>query len=86
MYPELVAYLGRRLGRPAELVQGKTYAEINDLVRTGDVTLALVCTNAYLEGREDFGMEALVVPQVAGETVYYSYLIVPPIPSPKRCD
>jgi len=57
-------------------VQGKTYAEINDLVKSGDVTLALVCTNPYLQGREDFGMELLVAPQVNGETVYYSLLIV----------
>ncbi len=77
LYQGLVAYLGRRLGRPTELLQGKTYAEINDLIRAGDVTLALVCTNAYLEGQADFGMEALAVPQVAGETVYFSYLIVP---------
>jgi phosphonate transport system substrate-binding protein len=77
IYGELVNYIGDRLDRPAELVQGKTYAEINDLVRSGDVTVALVCTNGYLEGQEDFGMEALVVPQVQGQTVYYSYLIVP---------
>lgn len=77
IYRELATYLGNRLGRPAELVQGKTYTEINDLVRSGDLTLAIVCTNAYLEGQEDFGMEALAVPQVHGETVYYSYLLVP---------
>jgi len=77
IYQDFALYLGRRLGRPAELVQGKTYAEINDLVRSGDLALAIVCTNAYLEGQEDFGMEALAVPQVHGETVYYSYLLVP---------
>lgn len=52
-------------------------AEINDLVREGNVTLAMVCTNPYVEGQEDFGMQALVVPEVNGEAVYYSYLIVP---------
>jgi len=77
LYQALADYLGRRLKRPAELVQGKTYDEINDLIRAGGVTLAIVCTNAYLEGQEDFGLEALVVPQIHGQTVYYSYLIVP---------
>jgi len=77
LYQTLADYLGRRLSRPVELIQGKTYSEINDLIRAGGVTLAIVCTNAYLEGQEDFGLEALVVPQVRGETVYYSYLIVP---------
>lgn len=75
-YQQLAAYLAEKLGRPVELVQGKTYAEINDLVKTGEVTLALVCTNPYLQGREEFGMELLVAPQVNGDTVYYSLLIV----------
>ncbi|MDR7480880.1 MAG: phosphate/phosphite/phosphonate ABC transporter substrate-binding protein [Armatimonadota bacterium] len=77
VYRDLAAYLGRATGLAPEMVAGKTYAEINDLVRTGDVTLAVVCTLAYVEGQRDFGMEALAVPVVAGRTVYYSYLIVP---------
>jgi phosphonate transport system substrate-binding protein len=77
LYQDLVSYLGQKLNRPAQLVQGKTYDEINNLVRDGTVALAIVCTNAYLEGQETFGMEALAVPQIKGETVYYAYLIVP---------
>jgi phosphonate transport system substrate-binding protein len=77
LYSELAKYLSEKLGRPVELVQSKTYAEINTLVQTGAVSLALVCSNAYLEGQAQFGMEALVVPQVNGATVYYAYLIVP---------
>jgi len=76
-YAQLVDYLAAHLDMQGELVQGKTCAEINDLVRERNVTLAMVCTNPCLEGQEDFGMEALVVPQVNGEAVYYSYLIVP---------
>jgi phosphonate transport system substrate-binding protein len=75
-YEQLADYLADRLGERVELIQGKTYAEINDLVRSGDATLALVCTNPYLDGREEFGMELLVAPQVDGDTVYHSLLIV----------
>ena len=75
-YRDLLDYIGRELGLPVELVQGKTYAEINDMVRTGDVTFAFVCTNPYLQGRDDFGMELLAAPEVNGETTYYSYLVV----------
>lgn len=74
-YQQLADYLGERLGQRVELIQGKTYAEINDLVRSGDATLALVCTNPYLDGREEFGMELLVTPQIDDDTVYYSLLI-----------
>lgn len=77
MYQEFLDYLGAKLERPVQMVQGKTYAEINELVRTGAVTLAIVCTNPYLDGREEFGMEALVVPEVQKSTFYYSLLIVP---------
>lgn len=76
LYDKLADHMAAKLQRPVELVQGKTYAEINDLVRSGDVTLAFVCTNPYVQGREDFGMELLVAPQVNGELSYYSFLIV----------
>ncbi|MFQ5880179.1 MAG: phosphate/phosphite/phosphonate ABC transporter substrate-binding protein [Dehalococcoidia bacterium] len=74
-YRDLLQYVGDALEMQVELVQGKTYAEINDLVRSGDITLAFVCTNPYLQGQEDFGMELLVAPEVEGQTSYYSYLI-----------
>jgi phosphonate transport system substrate-binding protein len=70
-------YLSERLDRPVELVQRRTYAEINDLVESGQVDLAFVCTSAYLAGSRDFGMQLLAAPQVNGQTVYYSLLIVP---------
>lgn len=76
MYDELADYLGQKLGRRVELVQGKTYNEINDRIKSGDVMLAIVCTNPYLQGRADFGMELLVAPEVNGASVYYSQLIV----------
>ena len=76
LYRQLTAYLSTKLARPVELVQGKTYAEINDMLKSGDVTVALVCTNPYLQGKEDFGMELIAAPQVHGELVYYSLLIV----------
>jgi phosphonate transport system substrate-binding protein len=76
-YAPLLDYLGRELDRPVKLVQRRTYAEVNDLVERGEVDMAFVCTRAYIIGRRDFGMELLAAPQVNGETVYYSYLIVP---------
>jgi len=76
-YSLLLAYLEEELGRPVEIEQRRTYAEINNLVETGDVDLAFVCTSAYIAGRRDFGMQLLVAPVVNGETFYQSQLIVP---------
>ncbi|MBI4317578.1 MAG: phosphate/phosphite/phosphonate ABC transporter substrate-binding protein [Chloroflexi bacterium] len=75
-YQELISYIGEKLGRPVELVQRRTYAEINDLVRSGGVDLAFVCGGAFIEGEKDFGMELLLAPQMRGQTTYFSYIIV----------
>jgi phosphonate transport system substrate-binding protein len=76
-YSTLVDYLSAKTGRPVELVQRRTYLEVNDLVERGEVDLAFVCTSAYIAGQDEFGMQLLAAPQVNNETVYYSYLIVP---------
>ncbi|GAB4410164.1 MAG: phosphate/phosphite/phosphonate ABC transporter substrate-binding protein [Anaerolineae bacterium] len=76
-YQPLLDYMSDRLHRPIELVQRRTYGEINDLVATGEVDIAFVCTGAYVVGRQQGGMELLVAPQVNGAALYYSYLIVP---------
>lgn len=76
-YQPLLDFLSDQLDRPIELVQRRTYAEVNDLIESGDVDLAFVCTSAYVDGHARFGMELLAAPQVDGGTVYYSVLIVP---------
>ncbi|MEJ2556015.1 MAG: phosphate/phosphite/phosphonate ABC transporter substrate-binding protein [Anaerolineae bacterium] len=76
-YQPLLDYLSLQLDRPVELVQRRTYAEVNDMIEHGEVDMAFICTSAYVIGRRDFGMELLAAPRVNGETVYYSWLIVP---------
>ncbi len=76
-YQELLTYMGENLDRQGSLILKPSYAEINDLVRGQRADVAFVCSLAYVEGNEDFGMELLVAPQMYGKTVYYSYLIVP---------
>jgi len=76
-YTPLLNYLAGKLNRPVEMVQRRTYAEINELIRDGQVDLAFVCTSAYIAGERDFGMQLLAAPQVSGEVAYHSILIVP---------
>jgi len=75
-YQPLLDYLSAKLERPVELVQRRTYAEINQLIQDGEVDIAFVCTAAYVAGHDQFGMRLLAAPRVNGATVYYSYLIV----------
>lgn len=76
-YQLLLDYLSEALDRPVELVQRRTYQETNDLIEAGDVDVAFVCTSAYIIGHDEFGLELLVGPEVNGENVYHSFLIVP---------
>ncbi len=76
-YEGLLDYLAVRLERPVQLLQRTTYAETNQLIRSGEAALGFVCGGAYVEGYRDFGMELLVVPEVRHQTTYYSYVIVP---------
>lgn len=76
-YQPLLDYLSAQLHRPVEIVQRRTYAEVNDLIERGEVDVAFVCTSAYLAGKNDFGMELLAAPQVNGAAAYHSALIVP---------
>jgi phosphonate transport system substrate-binding protein len=75
-YTDLANYLGDKLSRPVELIQRRTYAEVNDLVAKHEVDIAFVCTSAYVDGHDRFGMNLLVAPEIDGELVYYSELIV----------
>ncbi|RLT45133.1 MAG: phosphate/phosphite/phosphonate ABC transporter substrate-binding protein [Chloroflexi bacterium] len=76
-YAELANYLGEKLHRPVQLIQRRTYAEVNDLVAEQDVDLAFVCTSAYIDGSNESGMQLLVAPEINGHIEYHSALIVP---------
>jgi phosphonate transport system substrate-binding protein len=77
-YRRLADYLEKKMGTPVTIVDRGTYQEFNDLLASGGLDIAFVCGGPYVEGHEDFHLELLVVPETpAGESVYYSYLIVP---------
>lgn len=77
LYAALLDYISRKIERPVDFIQRRTYGEINELVRYGHADVAFVCDYAYVEGERDFGMRILVVPVVMGRETYHSYIIVP---------
>ncbi len=76
-YRKLLDYIGERLDSNIEFVDREDYAEINELLKANDIDAAFVCGGPYVDGHREFGMELLVAPKAYGETVYYSYIIVP---------
>ncbi len=75
-YHQLLDYIAGKLGRNIQLVQRKTYTEINELIGQGQIDLAFICSGPYAIGKEKYGFEAMAMPQVRGSYLYQSYLIV----------
>jgi phosphonate transport system substrate-binding protein len=75
-YKRFLDYVQEKVGVNVDYVDREDYAEINDLLRKGDIEAAFVCSGPYVDGHKEFGLELLVAPQAYGETVYYSYIIV----------
>ncbi len=77
LYKELLGYISEKIGRPVKLYQRETYEEVNIMVKNNKLDIALVCSGAYVDGHDEFGMELLVAPVAYGKSVYHSYIIVP---------
>ena len=75
-YQALLDYIGEKLDYNVQLIQRKTYGEVNELFLKGQIDLAFICSGPYAIGRERYGFEALVTPVIRGEPFYQSYLIV----------
>lgn len=77
VYQQILYYVSEKLGRKVEMVQRKTYAEMDELLRTRNVEIAFICAGPYVSDHDNFKAELLAAPQAYGEAVYYSYIIVP---------
>jgi phosphonate transport system substrate-binding protein len=77
VYKDLMAWVAKGYGAEIDWVQRQKYEEVNRLLQEGRIDLAFVCTGAYVEGHDGFGLEMIAVPVAHGETVYRSYTIVP---------
>lgn len=75
-YRQVLDYIGGKLDREVQLIQRKTYGEVNELFGKGQIDLAFICSGPYAAGKEKYGFEALATPQVRGKPFYQSYLIV----------
>jgi len=75
-YQALLDYLTAKMDQPIELVQRKTYGEINELFLKKQLDLAFICTGPYATSKEKFGFDGIATPQVRGKPTYQSYLIV----------
>lgn len=78
-YSRLFAHLSPILGADIEIVQRRTYREVNDLLIAGKVDVAFVCTGGYFDllRRAPGVVEIIAVPVMGGTTTYQALIIVP---------
>jgi phosphonate transport system substrate-binding protein len=74
-YQALLEYLAAGVDMRINLIQRKTYAEINDLLGSGGIDLAFICSGPYVSGRARHRFEALAIPQVHQKAVYRALLL-----------
>jgi phosphonate transport system substrate-binding protein len=75
-YRELIDYLFSEIDHDIELIQRKTYGEVNRMLSEGRIDLAFICTGPFVSGNEQSGFKAVATPIIRGQPFYQSYLIV----------
>ncbi len=75
-YQDIIDYIGEQIKQPVQMVNRRTYDEMDSLLEKGEVQIAFICSAPYVKNREQFGVELLAAPTVAGRPVYRSYIIV----------
>lgn len=49
LYKQLIDYIGLKLNKKVQLIQKKTYAEVNNMIENGDLDFAFICSGAYVK-------------------------------------
>jgi phosphonate transport system substrate-binding protein len=75
-YQQLIDLMAAALGKRVELVQRKTYKEINELLGKGEIDLAFLCSGPYAAAKADSKFELIATPEIGGSHFYQAYLIV----------
>lgn len=76
LYDRWAAYLGRKVGRPVQFVQRRSYREAMELIETGEHDFSWVCSYPYAKYRQFQTFGLLVTPVFEGQPLYRSYIVV----------
>ena len=76
LYERWAAYLGRKVDRPVQFVQRRTYREAMEMLETGEHDFAWICSFPYAKYRDSKIFGLMAVPVFEGKPLYRSYIIV----------
>lgn len=74
-YYGLHHYLSDKIEQPVNFIQRSTYGEINEMLKYGEIDIALICTWSYIEVNKDLGLDIIAIPVMDGKSEYRSYII-----------
>ena len=75
-YDRWAAYLGRKLGRPVEFVQRRSYRDIIEMLRTGELDFSWICSYSFVQAWDVDLVDLVATPVFRGRSFYQSYIIV----------
>lgn len=74
-YEEMLKYIEVEAGMKVNMIQKKTYEEINQLAKSNQIDLAFVCSGGYVYGTIDSSFQLLAIPEKDGTIMYQAYII-----------
>lgn len=74
-YREMFKYIETSTGMKVNMIQRKTYEEVNSLLKTNQVDLAFVCSGGYVYGKDEGAFELLAISERNGSRIYQTYII-----------
>ncbi len=72
-YKELLNYLSEKLDVDIILIQKPSYREINDLIISGKVDIAFICTGALMADYDK--LDVIAIPMIQNKPYYQAYII-----------
>jgi len=75
-YKALINYISKKTGVKMQIIQRKTYEDVNNLLKNNRVDMAFICSGAYVALRkEGIPVKIVAVPVINGKTTYQAYII-----------
>ena len=75
-YEKLFNYIAKKINRPIEFKQRRTYEEVNTLLKNNQVDLAFICSGAYIDMDNKSIAELIAIPVCDGIPQYSAYILV----------
>jgi phosphonate transport system substrate-binding protein len=76
LYQRWGTYLSKKLMRPVQFVQRRTYREAIEMLETGEQDFSWICSFPYAKYRDAKFFGLMAVPVFQGQPFYRSYIIV----------